>query len=399
MHLPVEVIGLIAEHLAQIITQASPFVEPANENKRLQAQARYRDLLNLVITCKGVYSTTRHLLYTCTVLEKPTDVISTLANILKYPQVGPSIRHIRCSTELESEIARDTALQHWLANHAQDTALVQDTLRGRRLHPSWWSVTDMPWTCWDGFVFDDCLQVALVCILYMATELETLSFRQLDSGWRMLRDVRTAFDKDRTEPRPFLGNLRELHISDECWGGIGRWLSHGRHDKLRTLVLDGMSIHHLSLWSGSLRVECTNVRELYLGPRDSSRIAAPFFSPGYDRREWVKGEWLVGCPGQQHLRPEVLVADFEAWGPSVDEVRRRLANLNSFRNLRVLDVVVDRTPDRPFKTLVALKNIAAASLEVFRIEGYPYRFALSDRSPYASAYEAAFYPETDDALG
>ncbi|KAF4962619.1 hypothetical protein FSARC_9289 [Fusarium sarcochroum] len=397
MHLPVEVIGLVAEQLAEDVAQASPFVHPTNEAEKLKGQKHCRDLLNLVVSCKDVYNITWHLLYTCLVIESPTDLITALVTLLKYPQVGPSIRHISCRTQLVLDHACDKALQYWFANHAKETALLHDTLKTKGLRPPWWDVRDIPWTCWEGFIHHNCLAVALTCVFYMATEVETLWHWQRDMGWRLLDEVRTGFDKDRDEPRPFLSNLRALHIMDEFSSGIGRWLSDGSHEKLRILILDRIGLQALSIWSDSLQFENTRIEELYLGSRTELPRRDLDLDPLFARREWVRGDWLVPGPKGLDSQAEIFQDD-EEWGPLVSSVRRRMENLSAFKSLRVLDVKIIYPPERPYKALIALKNIAAASLEVFRIERYPFRVVLGEDGPCNSEYEAAFLPGTDRVL-
>ncbi|KAI1029677.1 hypothetical protein LB503_008187 [Fusarium chuoi] len=397
MRLPLEVMGLIAEHAAQHIRNASPFIQPTNQEEAIKAQEHHRDLLNLVLSCKTVYNHSRHLLYTCLILGNAADIVAALANIVKHPQVGPSIRHIRCCTELHSETERDKALQHWLLNHSHDAALLQDTLSAEGLRPPWWNEPDIPWTCWEGFIYDDCTEFALLALLHIVTGLETLSFQQLDAdlitNWEEERDLQASFAEARTGARPFLGSLRSLHFGSGTLGGMENFLSNQPHENLEVLVLDGIGIEGFSRWSRYFEFKGTHLKELYLGKRKTSSKAV--IDPLLAQREWANGRWVAPGPKELETQSEVCVGGEEAWRLSVPEARDTMDCLKYLRNLRVLDVVFDRPPDWPSRSLIALKNIASESLEVFRVEGYPFKVVLGDFGPRNTAYERAFVPRFD----
>lgn len=397
MRLPLEVMGLIAEHAAQHIINASPFIQPTNQEEAIKTQEHHRDLLNLVVSCKTVYSHSRHLLYTCLILGNATDIVAALANIVKHPRVGPSIRHIRCCTELHSETERDKALEYWLLDHSQDAALLQDTLRAEGLLPPWWNETDIPWTCWEGFIYDDCTEVALLALLHMVTELETLSFQQLDADlitdWEQVRDLRASFAQSRSGSQPLLGSLRNLHFGSGTLGGMENFLSNQPHENLEVLVLDGIGIEGFSRWSRYFEFKGIHLKELYLGTRSTSPKAV--IDPLLARREWVNGRWVTPVPKELETQSEVCLGGEEAWRLSVPEARDTMDCLKDFKNLRVLDVVFDRPPDWPSRPLIALKNIASGSLEVFRVEGYPFRVVPGDFGPCNTEYERAFVPRFD----
>ncbi|KAH7244226.1 uncharacterized protein BKA55DRAFT_664916 [Fusarium redolens] len=352
------------------IINASPFIQPTNQEEAIKAQEHHRDLLNLVVSCKSVYNNNRHLLFTCLILENATDIVAALANIVKHPQVGPSIRHIRCSTELHSETERYKALEYWLLNHSQDAALLQDTLKAEGLRPPWWNEMDVPWTCWEGFVYDDCTEVALLAILYMVTELETLSFQQLDAGlitdWEQVRDLRASFAQARPGTKPFLNSLRGLQFGEGTLGGMEKLLPVDPHDNLEVLVLDCICIQNFSRWSSY-----------------------------FDFKEWVNGEWVTPGPKELEAQSELFLGGEEARRLSVAEARDTMDCLKDFRNLRVLDVVFDRPPDWPSRSLIALENIASGSLQVLRIEGYPFKVELGGFGPCNSEYERAFITRLD----
>ncbi|KAF5550222.1 hypothetical protein FMEXI_3927 [Fusarium mexicanum] len=394
MRLPLEVMGLIAEYTAQHLRNASPFIQPTNQEEAIEAQEHNRDLLNLFLSCKAVYNHSRHLLYTCVILGNATDIVAALANIVKHPQVGPSIRHIRCCTELHSETERDKALEYWLLNHSHDAALLQDTLNAEGLRPPWWNEPDIPWTCWEGFIYDDCTEFALLALLHIVTELETFSFQQLDAdlitNWEEARDLRASFSQARSESQPFLGSLRTLHFGSGALGDMENFLSSQPHENLEVLVLDGIGIEGFSRWSRYFEVKGTHLKELYLGKRNTSSKALidPLLAP----REWVNGRWVTPGPKELDTQSEVCLGGEEAWRLSVPEARDVMDCLKYFRNLRVLDVVFDRTPDWPSRSLIALKNIASGSLEVFRVEGYPFKVVPGDFGPCNTEYERAFVP-------
>ncbi|ENH66118.1 hypothetical protein FOC1_g10008141 [Fusarium oxysporum f. sp. cubense race 1] len=136
----------------------------------------------------------------------------------------------------------------------------------------------------------------------MVTELETLSFQQLDADlitdWEQVRDLRASFAQARSGSQPFLG------------------------------------IEGFSRWSRYFEFKGIDLKELYLGTKSTSPKAV--IDPLLARREWVNG--------------------------------------------------------RP---LIALKNIASGSLEVFRVEGYPFRVVPGDFGPCNTEYERAFVPRFD----
>ncbi|KAF5588929.1 hypothetical protein FPANT_6489 [Fusarium pseudoanthophilum] len=397
MRLPLEVMGLIAEHAAEHLRNASPFIQPTNQEEAIKAQEHHRDLLNLILSCKAVYNHSRHLLYTCLILGNATDIVAALAKIVKHPQVGPSIRHIWCCTELHSETERDKALEHWLLNHSHDAALLQDTLNAEGLRPPWWNEKDIPWTCWEGFIYDDCTEFALLALLHMVTELETLSFQQLDgdlsTNWEEARDLRASFAQARSGSQPFLGSLRGLHFGSGTLCGMENFLSSQPHENLEVLVLDSIGIEGFSRWTKYFEFKGSHLKELYLGKRNASSKAVvdPLLAP----REWVNGRWITPGPKELDTQSEVCLGGEEAWRLSVPEARDTMDCLKYFRNLRVLDVVFDRTPDWPSRPLVALKNIASGSLEVFRVEGYPFKVVPGDFGPCNTEYERAFVPRFD----
>ncbi|KAF4943537.1 hypothetical protein FGADI_13353 [Fusarium gaditjirri] len=397
MLLPLEVMGLIAEHAAQHIRNASPFIQPANQEEAIKAQEHHCDLLNLVVSCKTIYNHSRHLLYTCLILGNTTDIVVALANIVKHPQVGPSIRHIRCCTELHSETEQDKALEYWLLNHPLDATLLQDTLRAEGLRPPWWNETDVPRTCWEGFIYDDCAEVALLALLYMVTGLETLSFQQLDADlitdWDQVRDRRTFFAQALSRSQPFLGSLRSLHFGSVALSAMENFLSNQLHENLAVLVLDGIGIEGFSRWSRYFELKGVHLKELYLGTKRTSPKAA--VDPLLARREWVNGRWVTPGPKELETQSEVCLGGEEAWRLSVPEARDTMDCFKDFRNLRVLDVVFDRPPDWPSRPLIALKNIASGSLEVFRVKGYPFRVVPGDFGPCNTEYERAFIPSFD----
>ncbi|KAM5353866.1 hypothetical protein ACJ41O_000516 [Fusarium nematophilum] len=367
--LPVELISLVAEHIAQHLEHPSPFLESTGEAERADWQNRYRDLLKLVVSCRAIYHCTRHLLYARLVLEKPADVVAAFVDVVKNPRVRGSIYHIRCCAELASDAARDRGRLYWLLNHSQDTELVENALQEQALRPPWWEdLADRPEGCWEGLQFSDGLTVALCHIFSMATDVRSLSFSDIDMGWETLTKIAASFN----QPRPFLGTIQALQCRlygrDE-WTSLGEFLFQGGYENLRTLVLDGMSLMDMSDWSHGLQVQNTRVEQLYLGPR--GRHKPPIPNPRFGRQEWVRGKWLLGGPRLEAYQPEIWRVDNEGWGMSMLQKRRRMENLRGFRHLRLLDVVVYPPPTSPSKTLVALKNIAA-ELEVFRVEGYPF---------------------------
>ncbi|KAF4997768.1 hypothetical protein FDECE_11990 [Fusarium decemcellulare] len=380
MILPVEVIGLIAENLAQPLAQSSPFLESTTDAKRSQWWQQYMDLLNLTLSCRDVHRNTRHLLYAKLVLEKPRDLIIAFVDILKHPHVGRSIRHIRFCTELTSSDALREARQFWLSNHTQDTVFAEDMFHKQGFYlPGWHELTNPSRTSWEGFEFPDGLAVAFVYILYMATELESLSFQQSDIGWETLTHLQLAIDRNKQAQKSFLGSLRGLqcHLQERKeWMSLGRWLFSGEHENMQILVLEGMSLRGLSAWSDTIQVENTHIEELYLGPRGKSKPAIP--NSRFNKQEWVQGTWLAGGPRLEDAQLETARSDDEGWGPiRGPEARRRKSNLSGFKHLRVLDVVADPPSRFPSKTLVTLKNLAT-SLEVFRIEGYPFCIYIRD---------------------
>ncbi|KAF4458184.1 hypothetical protein F53441_35 [Fusarium austroafricanum] len=389
MRLPVEVMGLIAEHAAQHIIQASPFIHPTNEEEAIKAQKDYCDLLNLVVSCKVVYNNTRHLLYTCLALENATDIVVALVEIVKYPHIGPSIRYLRCSTELYSETERDMALQYWLSNHTQDTALLQGTLKAEGLRPPWWNETDIPWPWWEGFVYDDCAEVALLAFLYLASELESFSFLPRSPDVIIesseLRGLRGCFEQARNGSKPLLSNLRSLQIRTKSWNLMDKWLPADPYENLQIVVFDGMNVEFLAYWCRFKGFQGTHIKELYLGTR--SNLRRPVSDPYFARREWVKGKWTVEGPKELELQSEILQRDN---GRLEDGDRGRAESLRSFRDLRVLDVIVDNPPSYQYRNLIVLKNIASASLEVFRIEGYPFPVDPGCRGLFSTEHEPAF---------
>ncbi|KAF4500356.1 hypothetical protein FAGAP_3447 [Fusarium agapanthi] len=370
---------------------------PRIKKEAIEAQEHNRDLLNLALSCKTVYNHSRHLLYTCVILGNATDIVAALANIVKHPQVGPSIRHIRCCTKLHSETERDKALEYWLLSHSHDAALLQDTLNAEGLRPPWWNEPDIPWTCWEGFIYDDCTEFALLALPHMVTELETLSFQQLDAdlitNWEEARDLRASFVQARSRTQPFLGSLRGLHFGSGTLGGMENFPSSQPHENLEALVLDGIGIEGFSRWSRYFEFKGTHLKELYLGKRKTSSKALidPLLAP----REWVNGRWVAPGPKELDTQSEVCLGGEEAWRLSVPEARDTMDCPKYFRNLRVLDVVFDRTPDWPSRSLVALKNIASGALEAFRVEVYPFKVVPGDFGPGNTEYERAFVPRFD----
>ncbi|KAF4980284.1 hypothetical protein FZEAL_3655 [Fusarium zealandicum] len=386
MKLPIEVIGLVAEHLAQHLARSSPFLESTDDADEETWQQQHLHLLNLVMSCRDVYHVTRHLLYTMLVLQGPADVVAALINILKYPQIARSIRHIQCRTELSSDSVLEEGEACWRSWHRADIALVESKLAEQGLRPPWLNEsTDQVGADWERLGFKGNLRIALRGIFYTATEIESVSFHQFDIGWATLTN--TLVPSDRTG----LEKLRALrcHLLDRRdWLAFGECLFSGGYNNLRTLVLDGMSLMDMSAWSDTVKVENTRIENLYLGPRGKSKPPIP--NARFKKQEWKHGRWLAGGPRLEDPQKELLRSDTEGWRPrSAAEVRRRMANLNGFHTLRLLDVVVDSQPSLPLKTLVALKN-TAASLEVFRVEGYPFCVYVPDDGLYDNPYELAF---------
>jgi hypothetical protein len=256
---------------------------------------------------------------------------------------------------------------------------------------------DVPWTCWEGFIYDDCTAVALLAILYMVTELETLSFQQLDAGlitdWEQVRDLRASFAQARPGTKPFLNSLRGLQFGDGTLGGMEKLLPVDPHDNLEVLVLDCICIQNFSRWSSYFDFKGNHLKELYLGTRSSSPKTV--LDPLLAQREWVNGEWVTPGPKELETQSELFLGGEEARRLSVAEARDTMDCLKDFRNLRVLDVVFDRPPDWPSRSLIALENIASGSLQVLRIEGYPFKVELGGFGPCNTEYERAFITRFD----
>ncbi|KAL2682628.1 hypothetical protein Neosp_007080 [[Neocosmospora] mangrovei] len=185
-------------------------------------------------------------------------------------------------------------------------------------------------------------------------------------------------DDSQGPPRLILGSLKALQCSfreQSQWLDLADSLFSGGYENLQTLILDGMSLRDMSEWSDEIKVENTKIEQLYLGPRDPSK--RPIDNPRFAKQEWARGRWLAGGPRLENPQLELAREDEEGWRPNMEDRRRRKSNLGGFKHLRVLDVVVDSPPNFPSRTLVALKDLAS-SLEVLRVEGYPFNLYIPD---------------------
>ncbi|UPL04028.1 hypothetical protein LCI18_014962 [Fusarium solani-melongenae] len=398
MIIPLELIVLIAEKLAHRLAQTSPFLETTDDAEWADLEVHHQALISLAASCTAVHHNIRHLLYTTLDLYHPFRLSKALVDILKYPQVGPSIRHIYCETPLEHH-------------------MVEDTLKQRNCCPPWWfnpGTTDWDhtnrietWIHREGRIRSEYLEVAFLSILRMATNVESLSFHQVNSGWERLASMQGVMgypssriivrvdewvdetvmtcrdDYSQGPPRLILGNLKALQCNfrkNSQWMHLADSLFGGGYESLRTLILDGMSLRDMSKWSDKIKVKNTNIEQLYLGSRN--RFKSPVSSPRFAKQVWVKGRWLVGGPRLENPELELAREDEEGWRPNAEDRRRRKANLGGFRHLQVLDVVVDSPPNFPSRTLVALKDIAS-SLEVLRVEGYPFNLCIPDERVFS----------------
>ncbi|KAJ4315260.1 hypothetical protein N0V84_008476 [Fusarium piperis] len=402
MIVPLEIIVLIAGQLAHRLAQTSPFLATTDDVELADLKEHQHALINLATSCKAVHYSVRHLLYTTLDIYNRTRLTTALIDILKHPQVGPSIRHIRCDTNLDFENASISR------KRTPDIAWVEDALKQRNCcPPSWHHSGPTRWiystgmllqSHQEGRVRPEYLEVVFLSILHLASKAESLSFHQHNIGWGRLAytqgimghprsrviitmggEVMNCQDDDsQGPPRLILSNLKALQCCfrerDE-WLDLAESLFGGEYENLRTLVLDGMSLQDMSKWSDKIKVENTKIEHLYIGSRGQSKRPIP--NPRFAKKEWVRGRWLVGGPRLGDPQVEFAREDEEGWGSNMEDRRRRRANLGGFKHLRVLDVVVDTPPNFPSRTLVALKDIAT-SLEVLRVEGYPFNLYIPD---------------------
>ncbi|EEU39130.1 uncharacterized protein NECHADRAFT_81814 [Fusarium vanettenii 77-13-4] len=413
MIIPLELIVLIAEKLAHRLAQTSPFLATTDDAEWADLEVHRLALINLAGSCKAVHHNIRHLLYTTLDICNPLRLTRALTDILKYPQVGPSIRHIYCATPLDLDASRKGSRGSSFRKRmerTEDIAWVEDTLKQRGCCPPWWHnpgtthwlVKDgiITWIHREGWIRLEYLEVAFLSILHMATKLESLAFHQVDSGWERLASMQGAMghpssrvivtakeranetimtcenDESQGPPRLFLGNLKALQCNfreQSQWLHLADSLFGGGYENLQTLILDGMSLRDMSEWSDKIKVKNTKIEQLYLGSRFKRQIASPLFA----KQEWVRGRWLVGGPRLENPQLELAREDEEGWRSNMEDRRRRKSNLGGFKHLRVLDVVVDSPPNFPSRTLVALKDLAS-SLEVLRVEGYPFNLYIPD---------------------
>ncbi|RSM04822.1 hypothetical protein CDV31_009849 [Fusarium ambrosium] len=412
MIMPLELIVLIAEKLAHPLTQTSPFLATTDDAEWADLEVHHQALVSLAMSCKAVHHSIRHLLYTTLDLYSPFRLTTALIDMLKYPQIGPSIRHIYCDTELDFELATKGPGGSSFRKHMESTldiAWVEDTLKQRNCCPPWWHHSGptrwlykngiRTWIHKEGRTRSEYLEVAFLSILHMATNIESLSFHQVNSGWGELgsmqgamghpssrvivavneragETVMTCQGDDDQGPRLILGNLKALQCNfrgQDEWLHLADSLFGGGYENLQTLILDGMSLQDMSKWSDEIKVENTKIEHLYLGSRCQSKRPIARFA----KQEWVRGRWLVGGPRLEDPQLELSREDEEGWEPNMEDRRRRKANLSGFKHLRVLDVVVDSPPNFPSRTLVALKDVAE-SLEVLRVEGYPFNLYIPD---------------------
>ncbi|KAL6364945.1 hypothetical protein LRP88_00919 [Fusarium phalaenopsidis] len=195
---------------------------------------------------------------------------------------------------------------------------------------------------------------------------------------RVIVTVDEWVDDSQGPPRLILGNLKALQCNfreQSQWLHLAGSLFGGGYENLRTLVLDEMSLRDMSEWSDKIKVENTKVEQLYLGLRNPFK--RPAANPRFAKQEWVRGRWLVGGPRLENPQLELAREDEEGWRPNAEDRRRLKANLSGFKHLQVLDVVIDSPPNFPSRTLVGLKDIAS-SLEVLRVEGYPFNLYIPD---------------------
>ncbi|KAI8717832.1 hypothetical protein NCS52_00860300 [Fusarium sp. LHS14.1] len=415
MIIPLELIVLIAEKLAQHPAQTSPFLATTDDAEWADLEVHHMALINLAASCKAVHHSIRHLLYTTLDLCNPSRLTKALIDILKYPQVGPSIRHIYCDTSFNFEAARKGSrgsLFRKQMERTEDIAWVEDTLKQCNCCPPWWHKPGITrwlvkngirtWIHREGWIRLDYLEVAFLSILHMATNIESLAFHEVDSGWERLASIQGAMghpsscvivtaeqranetiitcehDDSQGPPHLILGNLKALQCNfreQSQWLDLADSLFSGAYENLQTLILDGMNLQDMSEWSDEIKVENTKIEHLYLGPRDPSK--RPIDNPRFAKQEWVRGRWLAGGPRLENPQLELAREDEEGWRPNMEDRRRRKSNLGGFKHLRVLDVVVDSPPNFPSRTLVALKDLAS-SLEVLRVEGYPFNLYVPD---------------------
>ncbi|KAH7260147.1 hypothetical protein B0J15DRAFT_593975 [Fusarium solani] len=415
MIIPLELIALIAEKLAHRLAQTSPFLVTTDDAEWADLEVHHQALISLAASCKVVHHSIRHLLYTALDICNPFRLTKALIDILKHPQVGPSIRHIYCDTALDFEAVckgpRGSSFRKQM-ERTVDITWVEDTLKQRNCCPPWWLNPGTThwlhkngiktWIHREGQIRSEYLEVAFLSILHMATKVESLSFHHIDSGWGKLASMQGATghpssrvivtvdrwvdetvmtcrdDDSQGPPRLILGNLKALQCNfreQSQWLHLANSLFGGGYENLRTLVLDGMSLRDMSEWSDKIKVENTKIEQLYLGSRNPFK--RPISNPCFAKQEWVKGRWLVGGPRLENPQLELAREDEEGWRPNAEDRRRRKANLSGFKHLQVSDVVVDSPPNFPSRTLVALKDIAS-SLEVLRVEGYPFNLYIPD---------------------
>lgn len=416
MIIPLELIVLIAEKLAHRLAQTSPFLATTDDAEWADLEVHHHALISLAASCKAVHHNIRHLLYTAFDICNPIRLNAALIDILKYPQVGSSIRHLYCDTPLDFDAGRKRPVwSSFRRKHIEqkvDIAWVEDTLKQRNCYPPWWLHPGT--TQWvhtngleirihqEGRIRSEYLEVAILSILHMATKIETLSFHHVDSGWGKLASMQGAIghptsrvlvtteecvngtvmtcenDNNQAPPRLILSNLKALQCNfrePSQWLYLAQSLFSGGYENLQTLILDGMTLQDMSRWSSRIKVQNTKIEQLYLGSRNPFKD--PIDNPRFAKQEWVRGRWLAGGPRLENPQLELAREDEEGWRPNMEDRRRRKANLSGFKHLRVLDVVVDSPPNFPSRTLVALKDIAS-SLEVLRVEGYPFNLYIPD---------------------